>query len=109
MAQAGTVIHMVGAKAGTHQLLEQPRLFVGTLGAAEPRQGIRAMGRFKVHKPAGGSLQGFIPARLAEMRQRFGGVEVRVDSLCDTLATNQRGNKPGWMARIVIAEAPFNT
>lgn len=67
------------------------------------------MGRFKVHKPAGGNLKGFVPARLAEMRQRLGGIEVRVEPLGDTLATNQRSNKPGWMARIVIAEAAFDT
>ena len=98
---------MIGAKTGAHQLLEQPRLFIGALGAAEPRQGIRAMGRFKIHKPTGGNLQGFIPARRAEMGQRFGRVEVWVEPFRHSLATNQRHGKPGWMAWVVVTKAPF--
>ena len=38
MAKPRAVIHVIAAKTGTHQLLEQPRLFVRALGTAKARQ-----------------------------------------------------------------------
>ena len=38
MAQASAVVHIVGAKAGAHEFLEQVSLFVAALGRAKTRE-----------------------------------------------------------------------
>jgi len=66
VAQAGAVVHVVAAKAGAHQLLEQVGLFVAALGRAETGQGLEAELLFECAQRLGGGIQRLFPARFAK-------------------------------------------
>ncbi|OQC12950.1 MAG: hypothetical protein BWX79_01100 [Alphaproteobacteria bacterium ADurb.Bin100] len=66
MAQAGAVVHVVAAKAGAHQLLEQVGLFVAALGGAETRQRLLAVCVAQGEELARREVQCLVPAGLAE-------------------------------------------
>ena len=61
------MVHVVGAEAGAHQLLEQVSLFVAALGAAEPGQGLRPLRVTNGAQAGSRQVQGLLPGRLAEI------------------------------------------
>jgi hypothetical protein len=63
MAQAGAVVHVVAAKTGTHELLEQVSLFVTALGAAEAGKGLFAVGVAQALELAGGQFERFLTGK----------------------------------------------
>ncbi len=66
MAQPRAVVHVVGAEAGAHQLLEQVSLFVAALGRAKTGQRLAAITIAQAPEPAGRQTQRLFPARFAK-------------------------------------------
>ena len=81
MAKPRAVVHVIAAKAGTHQLLEQPRLFIRALGAAKARQRFWALRLLNSHQAACRDFQRFVPAGFAEVAKWIGRVKGRVERL----------------------------
>ncbi len=61
MAQAGAVVHVVAAKAGAHQLLEQIGFFVAAFCRAKTGQGFGAMGVAQLDQTACRDVQRLVP------------------------------------------------
>jgi len=99
---------MVGAEAGAHQLLEQPGLLVGALGAAEAGECFGTIAGLEGGESLGGKIQRLLPARLAEVGQRVGRIEVGIAPLGHALAADQRPGQPRRMVGVVEAEAPLD-
>ena len=66
VAQPRAVVHVVAAKAGAHQLLEQVGLFVAALGRAKACQRLAAVRVAQALELACGQVQRFVPGRFAE-------------------------------------------
>jgi hypothetical protein len=77
MAQPGAVVDIVAVEAGAHELLEQIGLLVGALGRAEAGEAAPAMGVADGLEALAGEIEGFLPARLAEVGERVGRVDVQ--------------------------------
>ena len=60
------MIHVVAAKAGAYQLLEQIRFFVAAFGRAKTGQRFGAMCITQAFEPTGGQRHGFFPSGFAE-------------------------------------------
>jgi hypothetical protein len=73
MAQPGAVVDIVAVEAGAHELLEQVGFLVGALGRAEAGEAAPAVRVADALEPLRGEVEGFLPARLAEMGERVGG------------------------------------
>ena len=108
VAQARAVIHVVRAEAGAHQLLEQPGLLVRAFRAAEARQRRGAPLVAQRLQAAGGKVQRFLPAGLAEMRQWPRRVEPRVDCLGHAVQADQRPVESRRVLQVVEAEASLD-
>ena len=109
MAQPRTVVDMVGAKAGAHQLLKQPRFFVGAFGATETGKCVRPVGVTQSHQAMGGKIERFVPTGFAEVGQRIGGVEVRVHALRHAFAADEGACQSCRVIRVVETEAALHT
>jgi hypothetical protein len=68
MAQPGAVVHVVGVETGADELLEEVRLLVGALRAAEPGDSARPALGVDLAQPAGHEVQRLFPAGLPEVR-----------------------------------------
>ncbi len=90
MAQPRAVVHVVAAKAGAHQLLEQIGLFVAALGRAKARQRLGAVGVAQVFRAC--QRQGPAP-RPRSLRGRY-------------RASRHRRGAPPWAHRACGSAAP---
>ena len=87
VADAGTVIGVVGAKAGTNHLLHHVDILVGAPGAGKSGQRIGAVFLLDLHELGGHQIQRLIPGCLAELAgflildQRIGDAVAAVDKL----------------------------
>jgi hypothetical protein len=66
MAEAGTVVHIVGPQNSPHQFLEEVVFFIGALGRSEARKAFRPVLISKSDKSLFHQIQRFFPARLPE-------------------------------------------
>ena len=107
MAQAGAMVHVVGAEAGAHQLLEQVGLFVAALGAAEPGQCLRSPRVANGAQAGSRHVQGFFPGRLAEIAvQRPGRDNLR--GLGCSRFPDKRPRQAGRVVYVIEAVAPLD-
>ena len=109
MAQARAVVDMIRAEARSHQFLKQPRFFVGALGAAETGECVRPVGIAQRNEAARGEIERFVPTGFAEVRERIGGVEVRVHALRHAIAANEGACQSCRVIRVVETEAALHT
>ena len=108
VAQPRAVIDVVGAESGAHQLLHQVRFLVRALGGTEAGQRGPAIAVADARKSARRPLERFLPAGLAEVRQRIAGVDLSVAALGRILASHQRAGKAMGMAHVVKAETTLD-
>ena len=109
MAEPRAVIDIVRSEAGAHELLEQIGLFVGTFGGAEARKGVCAALLADALQRTAGEIERLIPGRLAEHRQRIGGIHREVRRLVYPGFADQRLGQALRMMRVIEAEAPLDT
>src|SRR4029077_2634373 len=102
------VIHVVGAEAGAHELLEEISLLVGAFGRAESCKRLRAVAVADRLEPRGGAIERLLPCRGAEMRPRISGIDAVVGVLRHAVLTDERWRQAMRMAHVVEAEAPLD-
>ena len=83
VAEPRAVVHVVRAEGGAHHLLEEVRLLVAALGAAEAGQRGWAVLRLDAAELAGDEVERLVPRRLAETRRGHVVVLEQVDDACD--------------------------
>ncbi len=98
----GAVVHVVAAKAGAHQLLEQVGLFVAALGRAKARQRLGAVRVAQAFERASGQVQRLVPGRFAEGIAPVGTVGPHL--LGHTGFADQRHREAVGMVRVVKAK-----
>ena len=76
MAQPRAMVHIVGAKAGAHQLLEQVGLFIAALGATKACECFFAVRITQAFELARRQRQRFFPARFTKHLRPVGGIAV---------------------------------
>jgi hypothetical protein len=108
VAEARAVIHVVRAEAGAHQLLEQVRLLVRSLGRAKPGQSAGAVGVADAGQPAARPVERLLPARLAEMRPRVGRINLVLRVLGHVRQPNQRAHQAVRVVDVVEPETAFH-
>ena len=81
VAEPRAMVDVVGAEAGTNELLEEVRLLVRTLRRAEACQGSAAVRVADLRERAAGELQRLVPARFAEHGERVRGIHHEVGVL----------------------------
>ena len=69
MAEAGAVIHVIGAKAGPHELLEQVVLLIRAAGRGQPRHRIRPVRLYHLGQPGGNNVERRLPGDGHEVRR----------------------------------------
>ena len=67
MTKPRAVVDVVGTETRADQFLEEIRLFVSALGRAEAGDGVATIFRIDLRQAFDGKIEGFLPARLAEM------------------------------------------
>ena len=102
VAEARAMVHIVGAEAGADQFLEEIGFLVRALGGAEAGERPAPMRLLRRHEPGGGPAKRLLPACLAEMRQRPGGIDIH--ALGRALAPDQRLRQPFGMGDVVEPE-----
>ena len=106
------MVHVVAAKTGTHELLEQVSLFVAALGAAEAGKGLFAVGVAQALELAGGQFERFIPRCFPEHGGPIGRVAVKVFKrlgvFWHTRFADQRDCQALGAGCIVKTETPFD-
>ena len=105
MAQAGAVIHVIGAEQGAEQLLQEIVVLVGCLGAAVDRHGVCAIALENLDQPAGGVIEGLVPRDLAPL-VAVEGLGARAGRL--RCLANERRRHPVLVVNEVVAEASFD-
>ena len=108
VAKPGTVIDVVGAEAGAHELLKEVRLFVRSLGRAEAGERARAMPVPNLPQALSRAVERFLPARFPEVGQRIRRVDVDIGGLRRVLPADQRRRQPVGMTHVVEAEAALD-
>ena len=114
MTQSCAVVDVVRAKAGTHQLLEQVRFFVGAFRAAKARQRFRPAAVF--HTPVtnlgertASQVERLFPCGFTKYVAPVFRVHPEVTVLRHTGLANQRHRETLLMVRVVKTKAPFHT
>ena len=106
MAQPRAVVHVVAAKAGAHQLLEQVGLFVAALGRAKARQRLAAVRVAQALELACGQVQRFVPGRFAEGVAPVGTVGAHL--LGHAGLADQRHRQAVGVVGVVETKAPLH-
>ena len=106
VAEARAMVHIVGAEPGADQLLEQVGLLVRPLGGAEAGERAGAVRRLGGREAGGGLVQRLFPARLAEVGQRPGGIDIQ--AFRSIVAADQRPRQPLGMGDVVEAETALD-
>ena len=107
VAEPGAVVDVVVAEPLADQLLEEIRLLVRALGAAEPGHGRAAVRAAQPVEPARRGVQRLVPARLAEVGQRVRRIDVQPLGR-RVVAADQRACQPVRMRHVVEAEASLD-
>src|SRR5205085_8332507 len=81
---------IVGAKTGSHQLLEQVGFLVRALGGAESGERLDALLITDFDETLGSDVERFLPGGFAEMRERIGRVDLVVSVLLRVRQPHQR-------------------
>src|SRR6516162_9846719 len=102
------MIDVVGAKAGTHQLLEEICLLVRALGGAEPGERARTMSVADMLQSGGGALQRLFPGGQTEMGPWIAGIDGIVDVLSHAVPADHRLGEPLWIVDVVEPEPAFH-
>src|SRR5450631_4123522 len=108
MAQPRAVIHVVASKAGAHELLEQIRLFVRSLGRTESGQRPRTVAIANLDEALGGALHRLFPRRGAKMRPWIGWVHQIVSGLTHTVLANHWLCQALRVADVIETEAALH-
>jgi hypothetical protein len=108
VAKARAVVDVVRAEPGADQLLDEVGLLVRPLGRAEAGKRARAVAIADRAQALRGPVQSLLPARLAEMGERIGRIDVVVDHLRDTVLADQRPHQAMGMIDVVEAEAALD-
>ena len=101
VAESGTVIDVVGANQGAHELLEDVSIFVGGFGAGVAGDGVATALLGDAHQVIRDVVERFIPGGFAPLR--------RGAASFFPIGTNERRLHPSWMLDIISTKAPFNT
>src|SRR6185436_1681855 len=101
VAEPRAVIDIVGAEAGTYQLLEQIRLFVRALGRAKSGQRVRPVAVADFLGTAGGTVERLVPGGFAEMRPRVRRVDEFVRHLRYAVFADHRLEQALWNGDVV--------
>ena len=109
MTQPRTVIDIVGAKAGTHQLLKQIGFFVAALGAAKARQCIVAVRIADSRECICGEIERFVPGGFTKYIAPVLRVQFEVCRLGNTRFANQRLCQSLTMMCVIESIAPLDT
>src|SRR5204863_530028 len=109
MTKPGTMIDVIGVKAGAHELLEEVSLLVRGLGGAESGKRAAASRIADVLQSRRGTIERLVPARNAEMRPRIGGIDDIVRFLAHAVLADQWLHQPIRMVDVIEAETPLHT
>ena len=108
MAQPRAVIHVVAAKAGAHQLLEQIGFLVAALGRAKSSQRFFAKGVAQLFESATRQRQRFVPRRFTEHVHHVIRIHHGVPAFGSIFAANKRLGKALRMVRVIETVAAFD-
>ena len=108
MAQARAVVHVVAAKAGTHQFLKQVGLFVAALGRAEAGQCLGAVNLFELHQTLRSQIQSLVPGGFTKHIGPLGGVLGQVQVFGNPRLANERAGQSVRMVSVIKPEAALH-
>ena len=108
VTQARTVIDIVCSKARAHELLEEIRFFVRTLGGPESGKRIAPARISNPPQSTSCQLQRLVPARLAEGGHRIGRVHHEVRGFRHAGLADERPRETLRVMHVVKAEAPLD-
>ena len=74
VAETGAMIHVIGAKAGPHEFLEQIVLFVRAAGRGQPRDRVWSVRLYHLGQPGSDQVERRLPRDRHEVRRRPGGI-----------------------------------
>ena len=108
MTQPRAVVNIVAAKAGTHQFLEQIRLFVAAFGRAKTSQRFLAIGVAQTNQLARCVGQSLFPRRFTEHFAPVCWVSNNKFVFNHAFFANQRHSQTLVVVRIVKTKAAFD-
>src|SRR6202040_3559660 len=108
MAEPRAMVDVVGAESGANQLLEEISLLVRAFRRAEAGERLRAVAIADFRQSGRGTVERFVPGRLAEMRPRVRRVDPFVRNLWHAVLADQRPQQSLRMGNIVEAETAFH-
>src|SRR5437764_1700406 len=102
------MIDVVGAEAGAHQLLEQIRFLVRTLGRAETGERLGALLVADLDQALSCDVERLLPGSFAEVRERIGRIDLIVGILLSVRQPHQRLGQAMRMMDVVETEAALD-
>ena len=102
------MVHVVRPEADPDELLEQVGFLVRPLGGTEAGQALCSLVGLHAQETLSRQIQRLLPARLAEVRPRIGGIDLVLGVLGCVRQAHQRNRQSVRMVDVVEAEPPFD-
>src|SRR6187551_115944 len=108
VAEPRTVVDVIRAKAGAHQLLEKIGLFIRALGRTEAGQRTRTIAIANFFQTGSGALHCLFPRRFAEVRKWVRRIDQIVGSFRNAILAHHRLGQALRITDVVKAEAALH-